>query len=291
MTAIRVPVAVGRAFGHQEWIPLSVRTKVLTQLYDPERLPAHAFEVDFFDLRYPGDLSSFLDWHVYFFGAYAKDELELLGRLLQHHRPGGVFIDIGANVGQHTIFMSRIAAQVHAFEPWAPVREKITEKVARNNLTNVTVHPVAIGTEPEALEYYAPLGANMATGSFSPAHATDRNRPAGQLDVVNGDEYFAEHGITEVDLVKIDVEGWEKHVVDGLRQVITQHRPVVFMEYTSTTQGSFADSAEFEAWLPAGYLAVAVETTGPKAVARPFAFDEVPANVILHPGPLPEWLE
>lgn len=59
---------------------------------------------------------------------YEKASLLYLRDLL-HDRGGEVFIDIGANVGQHTLFMSKYARVVHAFEPWDVVRRSIEEKV------------------------------------------------------------------------------------------------------------------------------------------------------------------
>jgi len=53
----------------------------------------------------------------------------------------GVFLDIGANTGQHSLFMSRHAKEIHAFEPWAPVLIKLRRHIEINRLKNVVVHP------------------------------------------------------------------------------------------------------------------------------------------------------
>jgi len=58
--------------------------------------------------------------------------------------------------------MSKYASHIHAFEPWSKVRQAIDEKITRNRLTNVTVHPVALGEEHQFVPFYAPQGGNWA---------------------------------------------------------------------------------------------------------------------------------
>ena len=223
-----------RLLSRLEWLRFGARYRLASLVCRSEYCASLPFEVDFFGLRYPGDLSCYLDWHVYFFGAYEKASLLYLRDLL-HDRGGEVFIDIGANVGQHTLFMSKYARVVHAFEPWDVVRRSIEEKVKRNTLTNVKIHPVGLGERHEWLPYYAPLGSNTGTGSFDKHHATDRNRLSEKLEIVNGDEYFEANGIGNIDLIKIDAEGWEKFVLLGLRKTLARSKPTVFVEISENT--------------------------------------------------------
>jgi FkbM family methyltransferase len=223
-----------RLLAHVDWLPMGARHRLVSLFCRSEYSSSLSFEVDFFGFRYPGDLRCFLDWHVYFFGAYEKPTLFFLRDLL-HEKGGEVFVDIGANVGQHTLFMSKWARVVHAFEPWDAMRRSIEEKIEHNNLSNVSVHPVGLGEVHEWLPYYAPLGANSGTGSFDKNHATDRNRPLGKLELVNGDEYFEANGISNIDLIKIDVEGWERFVLLGLRKTLARSRPTIFTEISENT--------------------------------------------------------
>jgi FkbM family methyltransferase len=250
-----------RLLGHADWLPMGARHRLVSLFCRSEYSSSLPFEVDFFGFRYRGDLSCFLDWHVYFFGAYERPTLFFLRDLLRQ-RGGGVFVDIGANVGQHTLFMSRWARVVHAFEPWHVVRGSIEEKIERNKLTNITVHPVGLGEAHEWLPYYAPLGANTGTGSFDKNHATDRNRPLGKLEVVKGDEYFEASGISNIDLMKIHVEGWERFVLLGLRKTLARSKPVVFMEISERTLTTLDGPDDLRRCVPDFYEAVYVEFTG-----------------------------
>ena len=87
-----------RYFGRREWIRYGVRFAVLRRFWDPYTPHVQTFELGFFDLRYQGDFECYLDWYVYFFGAYEKEELYLLRDLITGH-PDPVFVDVGANIG------------------------------------------------------------------------------------------------------------------------------------------------------------------------------------------------
>jgi FkbM family methyltransferase len=219
-----------------------------------------------------------LDWNVYFFGAYEKTTLLFLRDLLKHKHEA-VFVDVGANVGQHTLFMSKWA-RVHAFEPWDSVRSSMVKKIERNKLTNITVHPFGLGEKSDRIPYYAPSGANTGTGSFDKTHATDRNRLLGTLEVVNGDEYFASNGITHIDLMKIDAEGWEKFVLLGLRKTLERTKPTVFVEISKTTLKTLGGLDDFRRTIPDCYEAVYVDFTRKGIQYSPFDATR-PGDVLL----------
>ena len=73
-----------RWFGHQKWVGKA--HGILHFLAAPEKIDGIAFDVDFFGKRYRGDLSSHIDWNVFFFGAYAYNELLLLARVAEWMR-------------------------------------------------------------------------------------------------------------------------------------------------------------------------------------------------------------
>jgi FkbM family methyltransferase len=268
-----------QSLGHARWIREGLRFRIIDCLYGAEYSGPDPFEVDFFGLKYPGSLDSLLDWTVYFFGAYEKENLFFLRDLLVK-RSDPVFLDVGANVGIFSLFLSKFAAQVHSFEPWQTVRNALNKKIEMNGITNIAVHPVALGEKNEKLPFYAPRGSNMGTGSFSRCHATDRNRSLGQLDVANGDDYLGSHGISRIDLIKIDVEGWEKHVLLGLRNTLNEIAPIVFLEMSETTLKTFRNLSEFWKCVPSSYQASYVKCGRTGVRYMPFDCRQ-PGNVLL----------
>src|SRR5665213_3639465 len=81
-----------RFVGHVEFIPMGLRIWIINQVYRAEYSPSQPFEVDFFSLKYRGNLNCFVDWYVYFFGAHEKESLFLLRDLISQKRDA-VFID------------------------------------------------------------------------------------------------------------------------------------------------------------------------------------------------------
>ena len=241
-----------RAFGRCEWIRFGVRYAIISRFWDPLTPRPLTFEVDYFGLRYRGDFEGYLDWYVYFFGTHEMEELYLL-RDLVAGRPNAVFVDIGANTGNHALYMAQHCDQVHAFEPYAPVRERLIEGVERNGLDNISVHDVGLGARDEELDFYAPTGINNSTGSFLSTHEVENNELAGKLQVVAGDACLANLGLDQIDVIKIDVEGFEKDVLLGLRKTLAKLRPAVMMEFSTSTQSTFSDAEELLSFLPDDY--------------------------------------
>jgi FkbM family methyltransferase len=232
-----------RILGHQEWIRYGIRDRILRTFCNPTTIDSQEFEIDFFGFRYKGNVNCYIDWVVYFYGAYEKQELHILKDLIKEkHDP--IFIDVGANIGQHSLFMAQYCNEIHSFEPYSAVRDKLQEKIDLNSISSITVHPVGLGDENKDLEFYGPAGANTGTGSFVKEHDPENNQLIDKLKVVEGDSYFNLAGIKIVSLIKIDVEGFEKSVLAGLKKILTEHRPVIFMEFSEATKASFSEQDE-----------------------------------------------
>lgn len=94
--------------------------------------------VDFFGRRYRGDLAQYIDWRVFCYGSASSAELSVLEKIasqIRTRRPGPInFVDVGANVGHHTLFMAGIADQILAFEPHPRLQPLIEDKIVLNGL-------------------------------------------------------------------------------------------------------------------------------------------------------------
>lgn len=237
-----------RWLGRQRWIRFGVRDRVIRRFYHPGRVARERFEAPFFGLRYPGDLGSFIDWSVYFFGAYCATELDLIERLLTR-LPGGSVFDVGANAGHHTLFMARRARAVYAFEPVPSLATQIRERAELNRLTHVEVFGFGLGDAEAELPFAASTDENTGTGSFA---GVGGGRPTLPLPVRRGDQVHAELGRPRIDFVKIDVEGSEGKVLRGLSAMLEQCRPVVLFEWSARTSDE-TGGAEPRSFLPGGY--------------------------------------
>jgi FkbM family methyltransferase len=240
-----------RLLGHLDWLAFGVRDRIFRYFVNPDTVEGQEFETEFFGWKYQGNLNTFIDWSVYFYGAYEKDILFLMRDIVKE-KANPIFIDVGANVGHHSLFMSKLCQEVHAFEPYDRVRDILISKLLFNKCSNIVVHNVGLGDKSEFLDFYAPVGRNVGTGSFMAEHAKDNNIKLGKLEIVEGDLYISNLNLNKIDLIKIDVEGFEKFVLLGLRDTLEKYRPSVVMEYSRVTRDNLTIQ-QLREILPGGY--------------------------------------
>lgn len=145
---------------------------------------------------------------------YEALELELLEILLH---PGMTFVDVGANIGIHTSIAARSVAPngtVYSFEPVPENFEILVRNLARNQLNNVITEQIAIGDRNGYSTIY------LADNSIG-THSLLRNQNSYRLDqelsvpITTLDSYFNNRMPDEVNVLKIDVEGYEPNVLKG----------------------------------------------------------------------------
>jgi FkbM family methyltransferase len=140
-------------------------------------------------------------------------------------RPGMVVLDIGAHVGYYTLVAARAvgpSGKVHAFEPCAETLSLLRTNVRANGFANVEIHPFAAGSGDSKRTLHV-TGSSDSHGLFPhPLTETVRTtevRTVRAAQVVQG----------RVDLVKIDVEGAEFEVLDGMRDLVSSEDPSVLI--------------------------------------------------------------
>jgi FkbM family methyltransferase len=170
------------------------------------------------------------------------------------HSRRGTFIDIGANTGQHSMFMSRYATEVHAFEPWEPVLKRFHRMVENNNINNIVIHPVGLGDQNSTKPFFKPDASNLGTGSFVEGFRS-QNSAEGQLEIQIGDDALANAGVKAVELIKMDIEGYEKLALKGLHKTLRRDRPIVEFELSIDPKSavSIKSKAELAALFPNTY--------------------------------------
>lgn len=214
------------------------------------------FTTDFFGMRLEGNMSNLIDKNIFYYGAYEKPNLFVLRDLMRSVSGSeGTFIDIGANIGQHSLFMSRYSKTVHAFEPWQPVLKRFRRMIQINGIKNITIHPYGLGNENSKKPFFKPAASNLGTGSFV-ENFNSENSPEGELEIKKGDDAFAEERITSVSVIKMDIEGYEKLALQGLRNTLKKHRPAMVFEITTDSKSpvSIKSKEELTALFPENYV-------------------------------------
>lgn len=208
------------------------------------------FETDFSGLRYRGSTSDMIDAQVLALGGYELPLLRVMAALMPSD---GVFVDAGANTGQHSLYMARRAAQVHAIEPFPPVLEVLDDRVALNHLGSVvTVHRVGLAEEPGSMPFHLPPARdNLAIGTFSKSMTAGAAGKRMELPLVRGDTLLGPLG--RVDLIKLDIEGYEKPALRGMEAVLEQQAPFVVFELNVRNAEGFHGESELKSVFPPGY--------------------------------------
>lgn len=157
-------------------------------------------------------------------GGYERKYIELI---LSHIKSGDTVLDIGANIGLHTLHYSTAVGPkgtVLAFEPDPDNLKLLHFNVVENNCTNVKIYPFALGSHRHKRKLYL-CERNKGKQSFADLDNL--------LNPINIEVYSAIDvpGIMEASVVKIDVEGAEPMVFDGFKKFRPQK---IFFEFTIT---------------------------------------------------------
>lgn len=157
------------------------------------------------------------------YGEFSEAEITLLCRLA---RMGAVVVDVGACMGTHALALAKAVGPngtVHAFEPQRLFFQTVCANLALNSLANVFVHHAALSDRPGTL--FAPILDPCQPANF--AGLSLRAEPPGEpVPAVTLDWLRLER----VDLIKIDVEGMERQVLDGAVRTIERFHPVLYVE-------------------------------------------------------------
>lgn len=227
------------------------------------------FLVDFDGMTYAGNLSQRIDRHIFFFGCYACTELKLLDKAaaaLKSSREKLCFVDIGANVGQHTIFMSKRADSILSFEPQKEAVAQLKNNLTINNITNVAVYECALGDQDHSAQLGSGFEGNNGSRSILWTLNPENNT---EIAVCHAGNKLDQIGIERVDIIKMDVEGYEKNVLVGLRERLEFDRPVIMFELVGKCKkGGFDTFDDIKNHLYKDHLLFGVDEVSPNNLSR-----------------------
>ncbi len=149
-------------------------------------------------------------------------ERRLIAPLLQ---PKMVFVDIGANIGTYSLSVARHCgdkARILAFEPHPRTYSKLLYNVKANDFNSIEAINQGVGPKRERLRLYSSGGTNIGTASILPDAAGDKEHV--DIDITPLPDVLKHRFIRHVDLLKIDIEGYEDRALMPLMQ--PQHQPL-----------------------------------------------------------------
>jgi FkbM family methyltransferase len=177
-------------------------------------------------------------------------ELPETNYLRTHLHPGMVLVDVGANIGYFTTLASRIVGptgRVVAVEPDRDNYAILKANLSANRIENSIAIDSALGSSPGHARLYRSRENNGDHRLYS---GSDSARESIKVEIETLDDLLDRLGITRVDFIKMDVQGYESHVLQGMKRTLDRSRNlVVLSEFWPSgiehAGGSPADFLEF----------------------------------------------
>jgi FkbM family methyltransferase len=195
-------------------------------------------------------------------------------------KPEAIVFDIGANFGYYsalTALLLNDKGHVYAFEPCRKTYDRLHTNILLNRLqSSVTAVPIALS------DHCGSAYLDQTEGNSGATHISKQG-DAITLDTV--DHFCETHPIPRIDVIKIDVEGHELHVLTGAKQAIERWRPNIMIEFNPEALQRFgASAAQLENLLRSWGYQLSVPDR-----KKLIPFDRVPAgwqilNVFAVPG-------
>jgi len=186
----------------------------------------------------------YVDMMIFKNGIYEK---EIVDDIFKELNTDKTFLDIGSNIGQHTLLLAPYCKEVYAFEPIKAVFNQFNESIRLNKLSNIHTFNIAISDKKES-KHFNYVKNHAGTSSF-----VERNSDAEtEIMIVHTDTLTNILGEKKIDVIKIDVEGFEAVVILGNKDFILQNRPIIFLEFNPhwiSQEGMFTPTELFNFFL------------------------------------------
>jgi FkbM family methyltransferase len=163
---------------------------------------------------------------------------------------GGTFIDIGAAIGNHSLFFAQCcqADQVYAFEPVTALCEHLLQNIAVNKIGTIRVHNLALGDAPRQVGMTPSIVARPRGGMLM--SKVDESGSGVRMERL--DDLLRDEPIGDLRCIKIDVEGYNLPVLMGARETILAQRPAIFCECETAKQyqavNDYLEALGYKVW-------------------------------------------
>lgn len=216
-------------------------------LPDPKKMgPMILHTNDDLQIRIDPSIDNGVELCLYQTGTYEKGVLDFISN---HYTGKGAFVDIGANIGLMTIYVGKKfpKAICHAFEAHPKTVELLKENVGLNHISNIEIHAFGLGDTTTTLKIHDNLSINRGGASFVINQDGDEGYdvPVKKLDDIVD---------WKIEMIKLDVEGFEMPVLKGAIESIEKNRPTLIIEVSENRTNAYDSSSEIYQFVKArGY--------------------------------------
>jgi len=209
----------------------------------------------------PLNTRSWIEWCLFLDGYFEYPLVRLMQKLVQ---PGDTVFDAGANIGVHTLLLSRlVGATGHVFsiEPCTPILKKLRRNVALNKIENITILPYALSDESGNVTlFWREEDTNEGQATFWANGATNTTE---MVRTVTLDQLVSEYNLSAVHLLKLDIQGAEFKALQGGYNTLLKHKPILIFEADWNWEFSKVSFSEVQYFLEQlGYSLYSIDKRG-----------------------------
>lgn len=164
---------------------------------------------------------------------FEEDEINFFESYLKE---GDILFDIGANIGLFTLLGAKTVSNtgaVYSFEPTPKVYNRLVDNIAINQFQNAFPFQLGLSNKSDTLAFNVSANGYDAWNSFANKDK-QKLQTSIAVAVTTIDDFIVKEAInkSKIALVKIDVEGWEKFVLEGGRKFLQEYSPALMVEFT-----------------------------------------------------------
>jgi FkbM family methyltransferase len=185
------------------------------------------------DLTWDLDLNEGIDFAIFLLGNFEPETVRFYSKLI---RPGATVLDVGANIGAHTLNFARLvgpSGHVLAFEPTESAFRKLERNLSLNPALRdrVRLHH-AFCSNPADAQIPAEIYSSWPLHEQPGLHQQHLGslQSVGEPDLIVLDDLARRLPLDRVDFIKLDVDGNEIKVLRGCREILARHHPMVIAE-------------------------------------------------------------
>lgn len=176
-------------------------------------------------IKYNLDLSNLIEYVIFWYGYIDKNQKALFDATEENM----TVIDVGANIGGTLLEFAKkaVGGRVIGFEPDPINYKKLIENISLNDFKNIETIRCGLGDREATMNLYSVESNNPGANKILNKNA---DIPHENIHVIRFDDFAAKNNLKNVDIIKIDIEGFEMNMLKGAEQTLKKFKPLLFIE-------------------------------------------------------------
>ena len=163
-----------------------------------------------------------VDRELFMFKNYEKRILDIF---LEEINKNSIVLDVGGNIGFHSLFLSKISKKVISFEPIKKIYSQFKKSVKENNISNIKLYNLGLSNKNEEKIIYENFE-NMGASSLINKRNFNKKE---KINLVKFDDFIKNK---KIDFIKMDIEGYEYFALKGMKKTLKKYKPKIIFEFS-----------------------------------------------------------